>query len=140
MVRVVAMSTSCGGAEGAHECLTLEMTVSLNPDGCLGAAVQDEMPQRCRLLRDGREEWSGTLITGADGWVMHSDLGDDEPIWVLHVRTLRPGEHFTLCNPGGEQISFRVGRVSRSSEERRHPGPPGQSRRHRREATNGRRP
>jgi hypothetical protein len=112
MMRVIAASIS----DPATERHTLEMVVCLARNGRLDPAFQDSVPQRCRMVRDGREEWSGRLRMDEDRWIVHSDLGDDEPIWILHSSSLRPGEHLILCGLGGKRISFRVQHVSRARE------------------------
>jgi hypothetical protein len=68
----------------------------------------------CRLWRGEQEEWSGSLRTDEDRWIVHSDLGDDEPIRILHLNTLRPGDYIRLRHPEGDQVSFRIEQVTRT--------------------------
>jgi hypothetical protein len=107
-MRVLAASMPGRGIDAANEQQTLEMVVCLDAAGRLSAT--SALP-RCRLLRAGREEWSGTLRADEGRWVVHNDLGDDEPIRLLHVRTLRPGDHLRLGIPGGKETCFRVEQV-----------------------------
>ena len=113
-MRVMAVSVPITGTDTGSRHQTLEMIVRPDASGHLNAASQDAGPQVCRLFRGEREEWSGTLRTDGDRWIVHSDLGDDEPIRILHLKTLRPGDPIRLRNPGGDEVSFRIGQVTRT--------------------------
>jgi hypothetical protein len=107
-MRVLAVSTPRPGVDTVYQHQTLEMVVCVNAAGRLAAT--SALP-RCRLLRERREVWSGTLRADEGQWIVHNNLGDDEPIRFLRVNTLRAGDHVRLCDPGGEEISFRVEQV-----------------------------
>jgi hypothetical protein len=113
-MRVMAVSVAATGTDTASGHQTLEMIVRPNAGGGLDAASQDAGPLLCRLLRGGQEEWSGAIRWDEDRWVVHSDLGDDEPIRFLYLKTLRPGDYIRLCNPGGEEVNFRIEQVTRT--------------------------
>lgn len=112
-MHVIAASLPAIGIDAASGHQTLEMIVRPDASGRLDAASQDAGPQLCRLLRRGREEWCGTLRMDGDLWIVHSDHGDDEPIRFLQLKTLRPGDHINLRNPGGKQVGFRIEHVRR---------------------------
>jgi hypothetical protein len=104
-VRVLAASMAGRGIDAVNRAANLEMVVCLNPAGQVNTT--SALP-RCRLLRAGREEWSGTMRADEGRWVVHNNLGDDEPIRLLHVRALRPGDYLRLGISGGQEISCRV--------------------------------
>jgi hypothetical protein len=111
-LRVIAAPAASAAAKAGCSRQVLEMVVCLTASGHLDATLQDVLPQRCRLIYGDRTEWSGVIRADDNGWVVHSDLGDDEPIRLLHVRTLRPGDYLTIYRPGEEAACFRVEGIS----------------------------
>lgn len=100
------------GESGGGKFLSLELTLCSSPStGALGHAT----PYRFWVTEESRQPWSGTLAPTEGGWTLHNDLGDDEPVWVLLGRVLRPGEHLTLCGPCGRQVVFRIGEIRPSA-------------------------
>ena len=89
---------------------TLEMLVCLTPDARIDAAATVQAREYCRVrrFRAGVEEWSGILIRLEDGWALRSDRGEDEPLWPIKARALRPGEYLTVCPPDGGELLFRI--------------------------------
>ena len=116
IMHVVAAPVLQGLPKPDHERHILEMVVCLNSRGQLAATLEDVVYQHCRLLRHGREEWSGRLRMDEGRWIIQGDPDDDEPIKLLQVRTLRPGDHLTVNSPGNRAIDFRVERVSQQHE------------------------
>jgi hypothetical protein len=107
-MRVFAVSIPHNCTDAVDQQQTLEMVAYVNGAGRLNAT---STLARCRLLRAGRERWSGTIRVDEDRWVVHDDRGDDEPIHRLHVKTLRLGDYVRLGTAGGREISFRIERV-----------------------------
>ena len=107
-MRVLAVSIPHNGINVVDQQHTLEMIACLNGAGRLNAT---STLARCRLLRAGREQWSGTIRADEDRWVVHDDRGDDEPIHRLYVKTLRLGDYLRLGIAGGREISFRIERI-----------------------------
>jgi hypothetical protein len=43
-----------------------------------------------------------------EGWGIRGTRGDDEPVWELHSRIMRPGEYLTLVGPDDAESLFRI--------------------------------
>jgi len=41
-------------------------------------------------------------------WSMRSTRGEDEPLWRVEARSIRPGEYVTLHRPDGDSLMYRV--------------------------------
>lgn len=93
---------------------TLELKVCVDSVGRLVPTFADVGTPHCRLLSDGEEVWSGRLGRDCGEWVIHSSMGDDEPLRRLRATTLRPGDHLTLGCPREGDVEFRVVQASRA--------------------------
>lgn len=88
----------------------LELLAALTPQGQLddAAFAAGDLPwPSVRVLPDGSER-HGELVPLASGWALRSVRSQDEPLWALEGRVLRPGELVTLRRPDGEEHIFRV--------------------------------
>ncbi len=86
----------------------IEIELCLNARGQIEAACAGEEPWRVRRFWPDREDWHGELVPLDDGWGVRGTQGDDEPVWELHGRTLRPGEYITLVRPDDVELVFRI--------------------------------
>ena len=50
-------------------------------------------------------------------WSMRSMRGEDEPLWRVEARSLRPGEYVTLHRPDGDSLIYRVVGVEESRDQ-----------------------
>lgn len=116
IMHVVAAPVLQGLRKTDHERDILEMVVCLNSRGQLAATLEDVVYQHCRLLRHGREAWSGRLRMDEGRWIIQADPDDNEPIKLLQVRTLRPGDHLTVISPGNRAIDFKIECVSQQHQ------------------------
>jgi hypothetical protein len=107
-IHIIAQATFWTGEQASAKHQTLEIICRKG-----GGHPETRLHlQRCRLLDRGREKWSATLEADDNQWVLHNELGDDEPIWFLRVHCLRPGEYVSLQGPAGETIEFRIQQMS----------------------------
>ena len=88
----------------------LDLWVGLTPQGQLDEAAfsaGDPPWPSVRMLPDGSER-PGELVLLDTGWALRSVRSQDDPLWTLEGRVLRPGELVTLRRPDGEEHIFRV--------------------------------
>ena len=88
----------------------LELLVRLTPQGQFDddAFIAGDLPwPSVRMLPDGSER-HGELVMLDTGWALRSVRSQDDPLWTLEGRVLRPGELVTLRRPDGEEHVFRV--------------------------------
>lgn len=112
---VVAVPVSSPKTGTCRSRCTLELNVCLDSCGWLASTLEDVLTPHCKLLLDGEEAWSGRLGWDSGGWVVHSGMGDDEPVRRLWASTLRPGDHLTLGCPREGEVEFRVVQASRAT-------------------------
>jgi hypothetical protein len=86
----------------------LELDLCLDLRGQIQAACIEEGPWRVRRFWPDREDWRGVLVPVEDGWGVRSAGGDDEPVWEMQGRVLRPGEYITLVRPTDAELVFRI--------------------------------
>ena len=48
------------------------------------------------------------LVRLDEEWSMRSTRGEDEPLWRVEARSVRPGEYVTLHRPDGDSLIYRV--------------------------------
>jgi hypothetical protein len=88
----------------------LELLVHLTSQGQLddaAFAAGDPPWPSVRVLPDGSQR-HGELVMLDAGWALRSVRSEDDPLWTLEGRVLRPGELVTLRRPDGEEHIFRV--------------------------------
>lgn len=110
MVRVKMNLAYAAGRPEGDLADRLELLVGLTPQGQLDEAAfaADAQPwPSLRVLPDGSER-AGELVLLEGGWALRSVRSEDEPLWALEARVLRPGELVTLRRPDGEEVVFRV--------------------------------
>ncbi len=56
------------------------------------------------------------LVRAEDVWLLRSTRHEDEPLWRVESRTIRPGEYVTLTRPDGETLTYRVVGVEREAD------------------------
>jgi hypothetical protein len=96
-----------GQPEGDPRC-GIEIDLCLDQRGQIEPACATDEPWRARRFWPDREDWWGELVAVDDGWGLRSTGGDDEPVWELHGRLLRPGEYITLVRPNDAESVFRI--------------------------------
>jgi hypothetical protein len=93
-------------AQGDTRC-GVEMELSVRPSGQIDASAADENRPVRRFWRE-REDWHGALVQVGEGWAVRSVRNEDEPLWTLEMRTIRPGEVITLISPTEGEFTFRI--------------------------------
>ena len=48
------------------------------------------------------------LVRSDDDWWLRSARDNDEPLWRVEARSIRPGEYVTLTRPNGDGLVYRV--------------------------------
>lgn len=106
--RLTAVLASGPGLPAGDTRCGLEVELCLDLRGQIQPACAEDRPWRVRRFWPNREDWLGVLVPVEDGWGVRSAGGDDEPIWELHGRVLRPGEYITLMRPTEGELVFRI--------------------------------
>ena len=106
--RVTAVLVRGPGRPNGDTRAGLEMEVCLDSRGQMATAGASNGPWRLRRFWPDREDWLGELVAVDDGWGVRAIGGDDEPVWELQVRLLRPGEYITLIRPSDAESVFRI--------------------------------
>ncbi len=78
---------------------TLTPQGQLDPEYETGTAVRE---------RPGQPDKPSVLVPQEGGWVLQSLQGDDDPLWTIDARLLRPGEPVVLRRPDGEELIYRI--------------------------------
>ncbi|HJS83953.1 MAG TPA: hypothetical protein VJ779_00655 [Acetobacteraceae bacterium] len=86
----------------------LEMELCLSARGQIEAACATDTPWHVRRFWPDRKDWHGELVAVDGGWGIRGLRGDDEPVWELQGRILRPGEYVTLVGPDNAELLFRI--------------------------------
>ena len=105
MFRVVALLASSPGRPEGDVGQGLELTIPLTAQaqidsGASGAQVRRFWPDR--------EDWRGSLEQLEPGWALRNERSEDEPLWELELRVIRPGEYISLHRPDGDDAVFRI--------------------------------
>ncbi len=106
--RLTAVLTRGPGQPGGDTSCGIEIELCLDQRGQIQPACAGDKPWRVRRFWPDREDWRGELVAVEDGWGVRSSGSDDEPIWELHGRMLRPGEYITLVRPADSESVFRI--------------------------------
>lgn len=106
--RLTAVLASAPGLPVGDTRCGLEVELRLDLRGQILPPFPEDSPWRVRRFWPDREDWLGVLVPVEDGWGVRSAGGDDEPIWELHGRGLRPGEYITLVRPTEGEFMFRI--------------------------------
>ena len=93
----------------------LEIELCLGAGGQVEASCPGEAPWRVRRFWPDRRDWYGELVAIDGGWGIRGTRGDDEPVWELQGRIMRPGEYLTLVGPDGTELLFRIVNVETPS-------------------------
>ncbi len=97
-----------GRPEGDPQC-GIEIELCLDQRGQPRATCPDAAPWRVRRFWPDRDDWQGELVALEDGWgVRGSGDDDDDPVWEMQSRMLRPGEYLTLMRPNDGELVFRI--------------------------------
>jgi len=86
----------------------LEIELFLGALGQIETSSAREAPGRVRCFWPDRRDWHGELVAIDGGWGIRGTSGDDEPVWELHGRIMRPGEYLTLVGPDDAELLFRI--------------------------------
>ena len=117
MALVHAILTAGPGLPEGDLAQTLRLHGCLTAQGTLDAAMFAAAPEPWLVERGfpDRDDWTGELVQVDDGltgaptaWAIRSLRGDNEPLWVMDHKLLRPGDYLTLRRPDGEQLVFRI--------------------------------
>lgn len=106
--RVIAVLARGPGQPAGDPGCGIEIELCLDPVGQIDQACVGGGPWRVRRFWSDRADWTGELVPIEDGWGVRSTGGDDEPVWELHGRILRPGEYVTLVRPTDAESVFRI--------------------------------
>ncbi len=105
--RVTTLLARAPGLPGGDTRSGMELELCLDARGQIEPACGEEPWPVRRFWRD-REDWHGILVPVGEGWGLRSARGEDEPLWELQVRLVRPGEYLTLVRPGQDELLFRI--------------------------------
>jgi len=110
MAKVLSLLAQSAGQPNGDTGMGLELTVCLTPNAHLDSAAFEvsPLPWPVRRTWRDREEWHGELVRVDDGWAIRAARGDNEPLWDVTARIVRPGEYITLRRPDGEELMFRI--------------------------------
>ncbi|MGH7212790.1 MAG: hypothetical protein ACREF1_15170 [Acetobacteraceae bacterium] len=96
-----------GQPDGDSRC-GIEIDLCLDARGQILPTCDSDEPWRVRRYWPDRGDWLGELVAVGDGWGVRNTGGDDDPVWELHGRLLRPGEYITLVRPTDAESAFRI--------------------------------
>ena len=83
----------------------MTLTTALTPQGHLDG----EQPEGTAVReRPGKSDKHSRLVSEEGSWVLRGLEGDDDPLWAVDARILRPGEPVVLRRPDGEELIYRV--------------------------------
>ena len=84
--------------------------VALTPQTALDIVAHDEAGGSWAAERTRADGTVRALeLVRLDGeWSMRSTRGEDEPLWRVEARSIRPGEYVTLHRPDGDSLTYRV--------------------------------
>ena len=110
MAKILSLLAQSAGHPDGDTAIGLELSVCLTPNALLDVAAFEisPLPWPVRRTWPDREDWHGELIRVDEGWAIRAARGDNEPVWDVTVKTLRPGEYITLRRPDGEELIFRI--------------------------------
>lgn len=106
--RLTAVLARGPGLPGGDTRCGLEIELCLDALGQIQPACAADGPWRVRRFWPDREDWRGELVPIESGWGVRSAGGDDEPLWEMHGRQLRPGAYITLVRPTDAEFLFRI--------------------------------
>ncbi len=88
----------------------IDLTAALTPQGQIDrqAYLDDPKPWGVVRRREDAPPRDAELIDTEAGWAFRRLGEEDDPIWMLDARVLRPGEYATLRRPDGSEQVFRV--------------------------------
>ena len=109
LTRVIAvLARGPGQSDGDPRC-GLEIELCLDGWSAGAAPSATDPPWRVRRFWPDRADWHGEIVRVDGGWGVRGVGGnDDEPVWELHGRSLRPGEYITLVRPSDAELVFRI--------------------------------
>ena len=110
MTKILSLLAQGAGHPAGDTAIGLELTACLTGNAQLDLAAFETRPEPWPVRRTwpDREEWHGELIRVDEGWAIRAARGDNEPVWDVNARTMRPGEYITLRRPDGEALTFRI--------------------------------
>jgi hypothetical protein len=86
----------------------LQFELFVDPSGRIEPAEVEGKGWPVRRFWRNREDWNGILVEVGEGWALRSVRTEDEPLWNLEIRTIRPGEFLTLLSPTDGEFVFRI--------------------------------
>ena len=88
----------------------MTLMASLTAQGYLDGAQSDgEQPEGTAVReRPGKPDKHSKLVSEEGSWVLRGLEGDDDPLWAIDARILRPGEPVVLRRPDGEELIYRI--------------------------------
>ena len=83
----------------------MTLTAELNAQGHL-----DPEQEAATALRErpDQPDKPSVLVAQEGGWVLRGLHSDDDPLWTIDARVLRPGEAVVLRRPDGEELIYRI--------------------------------
>ena len=110
MAKVLSLLARGAGHPEGDTDTGLELTACLTPNAHLDAAAFEHspLPWPVRRTWPDREDWHGELVRVDEGWAIRAARGDNEPLWDVTTKIVRPGEYVTLRRPDGEELIFRI--------------------------------
>ena len=106
--RITAVVVRAPGQPGGDTRAGLEIETWLDSRGQIQPSPAERDHKRVRRFWPDREDWLGELVAVDGGWGVRAIGDDDEPVWELQVRLLRPGEYITLIRPTDAELVFRI--------------------------------
>ncbi len=106
--RVTAVLARGPGQPSGDPRCGIEIDLCLDPRGNVEAICASDEPWRVRRFWPDRPDWHGVIVQMDDHWGLRSTGDDDEPVWELQGRMLRPGEYVTLVRPNDAELVFRI--------------------------------
>jgi hypothetical protein len=110
MTKILSLLAQSAEHPDGETATGLELSACLTPNAQLDpAAFQGSpLPWPVRRTWPDHEEWHGELIRVDEGWAIRAARGDNEPVWDVAAKIMRPGEYITLRRPDGEELIFRI--------------------------------
>jgi hypothetical protein len=106
MFRIVALLATDPAFPEGDVLRGIELTVPLLPQGRVDPSAASGAGVR-RFWPD-REDWRGALEPVEGGWGLRNERDPDDPVWVIELAVIRPGEYISLRRPNGEEAVFRI--------------------------------
>ena len=110
MAKVLSLLAQSAAQPNGDTATGLDLSVCLTSNAHLDAAAFEvsPLPWPVRRTWPAREDWHGELVRVDDGWAIRAARGDNEPLWDVTAKIIRPGEYITLRRPDGEELIFRI--------------------------------